>query len=35
MEPRWTELKALGIDDDEYCHREWEPTARIQEGGRL
>lgn len=35
LEPRWTELKVLGIDDDEYCLREWEPTARIQEGGRL
>ena len=35
FEPRWTELKQLGIDDDEYCHRDWEPTAKIEAGGRL
>jgi hypothetical protein len=35
MEPRWTELKAIGIDDDEFCVKSWDTTVKITEGGSL
>lgn len=28
-EPKWTELKALGVNDDEFCQREWQPSIKI------
>ena len=28
-EPRWTELKKIGVDEDEYCHREWQASIKI------
>jgi len=28
-EPKWTELKALGVDDDEFCHREFQASIKI------
>ena len=28
-EPKWTELKALGVDDDEFCHREFVASVKI------
>ena len=31
-EPKWTELKALGVDDDEYCHREFVESVKISNG---
>jgi len=35
MEPRWTELKKLGIHDDEFCTREQTYSLDIQPGGDL
>ncbi len=35
FEPRWTQLKEVGIDDDEYCIKSWEKTAKINSGGSL
>jgi len=35
FEPRWTDLRNLGIDDDEFCRKEFEPTVKVTEGGRL
>ena len=35
MEPRWTELKAIGIDDDEFCVKSWDTTVKITQGGSL
>ena len=29
-EPKWTELKALGVDDDEFCRRECVASVKIQ-----
>ena len=29
-EPKWTELKALGVDDDEFCRREFVASVKIQ-----
>ena len=28
-EPKWTELKALGVDDDEFCQREFVASVKI------
>jgi len=28
-EPRWTELKKVGVDEDEYCRREWQASIKI------
>jgi hypothetical protein len=28
-EPKWTELKALGVDDDEFCRREFVASVKI------
>jgi hypothetical protein len=32
MEPRWTELKKLDINDDEYCEKAWRTALSIQKG---
>jgi len=29
FEPKWSELKTLGIDDDEFCHREFVASVKI------
>ena len=29
FEPKWTELKNLGVDDDEYCRREYVASVKI------
>ena len=29
FEPKWTELKNLGVDDDEYCRREFVASIKI------
>ena len=28
-EPKWTELKDLGVNDDEFCHREFIASVKI------
>jgi hypothetical protein len=35
MEPRWTELKAIGIDDDEFCIKSWDTSVKVTQGGSL
>lgn len=35
MEPRWTELKEIGVDDDEYCIKSWDTSVKITQGGSL
>ena len=35
FEPRWTEIKALGIDADEYCRTEFVPNINIQKAVEL
>lgn len=35
FEPRWADLRKLGIDDDEFCRKEFEPTVKLTQGGRL
>lgn len=35
LEPRWTELKKLGVNDDEYCKHETMFALDIREGGSL
>lgn len=35
FEPRWTELKEIGIDDDEFCVKSWETSVKVSAGGRL
>ena len=32
FEPKWTELKNLGVDDDEYCRREYVASIKIDRG---
>ena len=32
FEPKWTELKNLGVDDDEYCRREFVASIKIDRG---
>jgi len=32
MEPRWTEIKKLDIQDDEYCQKAWRTALSIQKG---
>ena len=32
FEPKWTELKHLGVDDDEYCRREYVASIKIDRG---
>ncbi len=32
MEPRWTEIKKLDINDDEYCEKAWRTALSIQKG---
>ena len=29
FEPKWTELKDLGVNDDEFCHREFIASVKI------
>ena len=29
FEPKWTELKSLGVDDDEFCRREFVASVKI------
>ena len=29
FEPKWTELKNLGVDDDEFCRREYVASVKI------
>ena len=29
FEPKWTELKSLGVDDDEFCSREFVASVKI------
>jgi hypothetical protein len=29
FEPKWSELKTLGLDDDEFCHREFVASVKI------
>ena len=29
FEPKWTELKSLGVDDDEFCRREFVASIKI------
>ena len=35
MEPRWTELREIGIDDDEFCLKSWDTSIKITQGGSL
>jgi hypothetical protein len=35
FEPRWTEIKALGIDADEYCRTEYVTNVNIQKAVTL
>lgn len=35
LEPRWTELAKLGIDQDEYCETTWSNSLTIKEGTEL
>tara|TARA_R110000824_G_scaffold401728_2_gene614184 strand:- start:714 stop:1355 length:642 start_codon:yes stop_codon:yes gene_type:complete len=32
MEPRWSELKKLDINDDEYCQKAWKTALSVQKG---
>ena len=32
FEPKWTELKNLGVDDDEHCRREFVASIKIDRG---
>jgi hypothetical protein len=34
-EPRWSELKKIGISDDEFCRRESSYTLDVQQGATL
>ena len=35
MEPRWSELKKIGINDDEFCRREAAYSLDVQQGATL
>lgn len=35
LEPRWAEISKLGIQDDEYCQKSWNPTLKISEAEAL
>jgi 5-enolpyruvylshikimate-3-phosphate synthase len=35
LEPRWSELKKLGIDPDEYAHTTWTPTVKVDKVKKL
>jgi|TARA_R110000824_G_scaffold88333_2_gene217205 hypothetical protein len=35
FEPRWGELRKIGLDADEFCRTEWVSTIKVDVGGTL
>ena len=35
LEPRWTEITALGINVDEFCRTEWKSDIKIEKATQL
>ena len=34
-EPKWTELKNLGVNDDDFCSREFVPSVKLVKASSL
>jgi hypothetical protein len=35
FDPRWSEIKEAGVDDDEFCQKTFDNTVKVLEGGTL
>ncbi len=35
FDPRWSEIKEAGVDDDEFCQKTFDNTVKVIEGGTL